>query len=422
MSTVKNHPNILDINKIREDFPILSRTVYEKPLVYLDNAATSQKPNSVITSLTEYYTNYNSNVHRGVHALSMQATEQFEMAREKLSHFINAKSPVEIVWTRGTTEAINLVAAAWGRKNIKSGDEIVVTQMEHHSNLVPWQQLAKAVKAKLRFLPISSDGTLNLENATSIINSKTKLLSIVHTSNSLGTINPVKKLVSIAKTVGAAVLIDGAQSTPHMPIDVQDIDCDFFALSGHKMLGPTGIGAIYVKKNILENMDPYMTGGEMVLEVSLDEARWNDLPMKFEAGTPNIADAIALGKAVEYLENIGMDNVRQHEMEITEYAISRLDEIKGLKIFGPRDIRIRGGVISFYSENLHPHDLGTFLDRNGIALRTGHHCTMPVMRILGVPATARISFYIYNTFDEVNIFVKTVKEALRYFTHEPQRH
>lgn len=422
MSTVKNHPNILDINKIREDFPILSRTVYEKPLVYLDNAATSQKPNSVITSLTEYYTNYNSNVHRGVHALSMQATEQFEMAREKLSHFINAKSPVEIIWTRGTTEAINLVAAAWGRKNIGSGDEIVVTQMEHHSNLVPWQQLAKAVKAKLRFLPISSDGTLNLENATSIINSKTKLLSIVHTSNSLGTINPVKKLASIAKTVGAAVLIDGAQSTPHMPIDVQDIDCDFFALSGHKMLGPTGIGAIYVKKNILENMDPYMTGGEMVLEVSLDEARWNDLPMKFEAGTPNIADAIALGKAVEYLENIGMDNVRQHEMEITEYAISRLDEIKGLKIFGPRDIRIRGGVISFYSENLHPHDLGTFLDRNGIALRTGHHCTMPVMRILGVPATARISFYIYNTFDEVNIFVKTVKEALRYFTHEPQRH
>ena len=422
MSTVKNHPNIIDINKIREDFPILSRTVYEKPLVYLDNAATSQKPNSVITSLTEYYSNYNSNVHRGVHALSMQATEQFEMAREKLSHFINAKSPVEIVWTRGTTEAINLVAAAWGRKNIKSGDEIVVTQMEHHSNLVPWQQLAKHVKAKLRFLPISSDGTLNLENATSIINSKTKLLSIVHTSNSLGTINPVKKLASIAKTVGAAVLIDGAQSTPHMPIDVQDIDCDFFALSGHKMLGPTGIGAIYVKKNILEDMDPYMTGGEMVLEVSLNEARWNDLPMKFEAGTPNIADAIALGKAVEYLENIGMDNVRQHEMEITEYAISRLDEIKGLKIFGPRDIRIRGGVISFYSENLHPHDLGTFLDRNGIALRTGHHCTMPVMRILGVPATARISFYIYNTIDEVNIFVKTVKEALRYFTHEPQRH
>lgn len=422
MSTVKNHPNIIDINKIREDFPILSRTVYEKPLVYLDNAATSQKPNSVITSLTEYYSNYNSNVHRGVHALSMQATEQFEMAREKLSHFINAKSPVEIVWTRGTTEAINLVAAAWGRKNIKSGDEIVVTQMEHHSNLVPWQQLAKHVKAKLRFLPISSDGTLNLENATSIINSKTKLLSIVHTSNSLGTINPVKKLASIAKTVGAAVLIDGAQSTPHMPIDVQDIDCDFFALSGHKMLGPTGIGAIYVKKNILEDMDPYMTGGEMVLEVSLNEARWNDLPMKFEAGTPNIADAIALGKAVEYLENIGMDNVRRHEMEITEYAISRLDEIKGLKIFGPRDIRIRGGVISFYSENLHPHDLGTFLDRNGIALRTGHHCTMPVMRILGVPATARISFYIYNTIDEVNIFVKTVKEALRYFTHEPQRH
>ena len=422
MSTVKNHSTIIDVNKIRKDFPILSRMVYEKPLVYLDNAATSQKPNTVITSLSDYYTNYNSNVHRGVHSLSMEATEQFEMAREKIAHFINAQSSVEIVWTRGTTEAINLVAAAWGRKNIKAGDEIVVTQMEHHSNLVPWQQLAKEVKAKLRFLPISSDGTLNLENVNSIINPKTKLLSIVHISNSLGTINPVKKLASIAKTVGASVLIDGAQSAPHMIIDVQDINCDFFAFSGHKMLGPTGIGAIYVKKSVLENMDPYMTGGEMVLEVSLNEARWNDLPMKFEAGTPNIADAIALGKAVEYLENIGMHNVRQHEMEITEYAMSRLDEIDGLKIFGPRDIKSRGGVISFYLEDLHPHDLGTFLDRNGIALRTGHHCTMPVMRILGVPATARVSFYIYNTIDEVNILVDTVKEALKYFTHEPQRH
>ena len=410
----------LDITSIRADFPILSREVYGKPLVYLDNAATSQKPRSVIDALTEYYEGYNANVHRGVHALSMEATDRFEEAREKVARFINAESAEEIVWTRGTTEAVNIVAGSWAKQYVKPGDEIVLTEMEHHSNLVPWQRVAKESGAVLRFLPVADDGTLNLADVDSIIGPRTRLLAMVHASNALGTINPVKELAAKARAVGAAVLVDGAQSVPHMPVDVQDLDCDFLAFSGHKMLGPTGVGALYVRREVLEQMEPYMTGGEMVLEVWLDRANWNDLPMRFEAGTPNIADAIGLGAAVDYLEAVGMDNVRRHEMQVTEYALSRLGEIEELDIYGARDIQYRGGVVSFYSADAHPHDLGTFLDRQGIAIRTGHHCTMPLMRILGVPATGRASFYIYNTEAEVDVLVDAIKRALRYFGHGVQ--
>lgn len=407
----------LNTAKIRADFPILSRTVYGKPLVYLDNAATSQKPDSVIKSLSQYYEQTNSNVHRGVHALSMEATDQFEEARSKIAHFIKAESEEEIIWTRNATEAINLISNTWPINNIKPGDEIVITEMEHHSNLVPWQKVAKEYGASLKFIPIADDGTLVMENINSIINARTRLVSIVHCSNSLGTINPVKELTSIAKQVGALVMIDAAQSVPHLPVDVTDIDCDFLVLSGHKMLGPTGIGALYVKKKVLQELEPFLLGGEMVLSVSLQTATWNDLPMKFEAGTPNIADAIGLGAAVDYLESLGMDNVRSHEKELTKHAIQRFNEIEEFNVFGPQDVEKRGGVISFYSSNIHPHDLGTYLDRQGIAVRTGHHCTMPVMERFGVPATARASFYIYNTKDEIDQLINTLEDALRYFNN-----
>ena len=413
---------MLDVTKIRDDFPILSRTVHGKPLVYLDNAATSQKPRSVIRALTGYYEEYNSNVHRGVHTLSMEATDKYEEARQKVAHFVNAESPESIVWTRNTTESINLVANTWAREHILPGDEIVVTEMEHHSNLVPWQQVAREKGATLRFLPLGDDGNLDLTDVDTIINPRTKLVAIVHASNSLGTINPVRELAAMARRVGAAVLVDGAQSVPHMPVDVGDLDCDFLAFSGHKMLGPTGIGALYAKPEVLEKMEPFLTGGEMVLQVSYEEASWNDLPMRFEAGTPNIADAIALGAAVDYLNDLGMDNVRKHEMGLTEYALNAFRELEeDLDVFGPKDITRRGGIISFHSSEVHPHDIGTFLDREGIAVRTGHHCTMPLMGLLGVPATARASFYIYNTEAEVDALVGALKQALRYFVHGLQR-
>ena len=406
---------MLDVMKIREDFPILSREVYGKPLVYLDSAATSQKPRSVIQALVDYYEGYNANVHRGVHALSMEATDRYEEARQKVARFIKADTAESIIWTRNTTEGVNLVANTWAQDHIKAGDEIVVTQMEHHSNLVPWQRLATEKGAALRFLPLAQDGSLDLADVDSVITPRTRLVAIVHVSNSLGTINPVKELAAKARAVGAAVLVDGAQSVPHMPVDVNDLDCDFLAFSGHKMLGPTGIGALYVKRDVLEEMEPFLVGGEMVLEVSYDRATWNQLPMRFEAGTPNIADAIALGAAVDYLEDIGMENVRQHEIETTQYALGALKELEELDIFGPEDPLIRGGIISFHSDDVHPHDIGTVLDRHGIAIRTGHHCTMPLMGILKVVATARASFYLYNTEQEVDLLVDGLKEALRYF-------
>ena len=407
--------NMFDAHKIREDFPVLSRKVYGQPLVYLDNAATSQKPRAVIQTLVDYYEGYNSNVHRGVHALSMEATDRYEEAREKVARFIGSEAPECIIWTRNTTEGINLVANTWAQDNIKAGDEIVVTTMEHHSNLVPWQRVAREKGAVLRFLPLAEDQSLNLDDVDSIINQRTRLLSVAHVSNSLGTINPVKELVAKARAVGAAVLIDGAQSVPHMPVDVGDLDCDFLAFSGHKMLGPTGIGVLYVKRDVLEQMEPFLTGGEMVLEVSYEDATWNDLPMRFEAGTPNIADAIALGAAVDYLDALGMDNVRAHEVELTQYALHRFQELEEVDVFGPAEPEKRGGIVSFHSGEVHPHDLGTVLDRQGIAIRTGHHCTMPLMRALGVAATARASFYLYNTDEEVDLLVDGLKHALRYF-------
>ena len=406
---------MLDVQRIRQDFPILGRQVYGKPLVYLDNAATSQKPRSVVDALVDYYESYNSNVHRGVHSLSMEATDRYEEARAKVASFIGADSSECVIWTRNTTESLNLVANTWARQNIGPGDEIVVTQMEHHSNLVPWQVLTAQKGASLRILPLASDQTLDMERAASIIGGRTKLVSVVHASNSLGTINPVHDLRDMARGVGAAFMVDGAQSVPHMPVDVTDLDCDFLAFSGHKMLGPTGIGVLYVKRAVLETMEPFLTGGEMVLAVTNEEATWNDLPMRFEAGTPNIADAIGLGAAVDYLQATGMDRIREHEEQMTRYALDAFRELEEVDLFGPKDAANKSGIMSFHCGDVHPHDLGTFLDREGIAIRTGHHCTMPLMQHLEVPATARASFYLYNTESEVDLLVDALKRALRYF-------
>ena len=408
---------MLDVHRVRKDFPILGRSVYGKPLVYLDNAATSQKPVSVIRALTDYYEQYNSNVHRGVHALSMEATDRYEEARVKVADFIGAPSAESVIWTRNVTEAINLVAYSWASKNVQEGDSIVTTQMEHHSNLVPWQRVAEANGAELKILPLNSDGTLDLSDIDSIVTPSTRLLAFTHMSNTLGTINPAEELIAKARSVGATVLVDGAQSVPHMPVDVVELDCDFMGFSGHKMLGPTGIGALYARPEILEGMEPFLTGGEMVLQVWNERATWNELPMRFEAGTPNIADSIALGAAVDYLNDLGMNNVREHEKEITRYALSRFREIEELDMYGPDDPEKRGGILSFHSDSVHPHDLGTFLDREGIAIRTGHNCTMPLMREMGIAATARASFYVYNLEEEVDFLVDTLKAALRYFSH-----
>lgn len=407
----------LDVWRLREDFPILSRMVNGKPLVYLDNAATTQKPRSVIQSLVDYYENFNANVHRGVHTLSMEATDMTEAARRKVADFINADDPETVIWTRNATEGMNLVAYGWGRANIEAGDEIVTTRMEHHSNLVPWQEIASERGAVIRFLPLAADGSLDLTDVDEIITDKTKLLTFTHVSNSLGTINPARYLTEKAHSVGAVVLVDGAQSVPHMPVDVQEIGCDFLSFSGHKMMGPTGIGALYGRRNLLERMQPFLTGGEMVLQVTYESASWAGLPWKFEAGTPNIADSIGMGAAVDYLSSVGMDNVREHEKRITKYALTCFEEIEEVDVFGPGDPDLRGGVISFHTSEIHPHDLGTYLDQHGIAVRTGHHCTMPLMTTLGVPATARASFYVYNTEEEVDALVDGVRGGLRYFVH-----
>ena len=412
---------MLDTTAIRKDFPILSREVYGKPLVYLDNAATSQKPAQVIQALVEFYEKYNSNIHRGVHALSMEATDRYEEARRKCADFIGSPSTTGVVLVRNTTEAINLVAQTWARSNIGPGDEILISEMEHHSNLVPWQKVAQDQGAVLRFMPLTPEQTIDLSNLDNLLTSRTKLLTLNHMSNVLGTINPVKQLIEAAHRVGAKVLVDGAQSVPHLKVDVKDLDCDFLAYSGHKMLGPTGIGVLYVKEEVIEDMEPFLRGGEMVRQVWDDRATWNDLPLRFEAGTPNIADTIALGAAIDYLNALGMDNVREHEIAITEYALNAFQELEEVKVFGPRDMTQRGGIISFYCDFVHPHDIGTMLDREGIAIRTGHHCAMPLMGKLSVPATARASFYIYNTEEEVDLLVSTVKGILKYFSRTPTR-
>ena len=406
-----------DARSIKEDFPVLAKEIYGKRLVYLDNAATSQKPRSVIQSLVDYYEGYNANVHRGVHALSMEATERYEGAREKISSFIGSPSTESVIFTRNTTEGINLVANTWALANVGPGDEILLTEMEHHSNLVPWQKLAREKGAKLRFIPVSADGTLNLSDLDQLLNHQTKLLSLVHMSNVLGTINPVKELTARAHALGASVLLDGAQSVPHMALDVRDLDCDFMAFSGHKMLGPTGIGVLYVKDALLQQMEPFLRGGEMVKDVQLEDASWNDLPMRFEAGTPNIADTIALGAAVDYLQELGMENVHAHEKHLTAYALEAMAELKeDMEFYGPNDLSVRGGIVSFYAPDVHPHDLGTMLDTEGIAIRAGHHCAIPLVRgTLNVPATARASFYIYNSEEDVDALVAGLKRALTYF-------
>ena len=407
---------MLNPKEIRKDFPILDVKVHGKQLVYLDNAATSQKPKQVIDALATYYQNYNSNVHRGVHTLSVQATERYESAREKIATFINSPSNC-LIYTKGTTDGINLVAHSWGSDNIAAGDEILLTEMEHHSNLVPWQILAKKNGATLKFIPVTESGLLDISQLNTLLTSRTKLVAITHMSNVLGTINPVKEICKQAHAVGAYILIDGAQSVPHMPVDVKDLDCDFLAFSSHKMLGPTGIGCLYVKKSILDTMDPINHGGDMVREVTLNDATWNDLPVRFEAGTPNIADAIGLGRAIDYLTDLGMDRVQAYEEHLTRYALEAVKELSEDFIFyGPQDPGERGAIISFYCPEIHPHDIGTVLDREGVAIRAGHHCAMPLVTgRLGLPATARASFYIYNTEEEIDVLVASLKKTLKYF-------
>lgn len=407
---------MLDVITIRKDFPVLERTVHGKPLVYLDNAATSQKPRSVIRALTDYYENYNSNVHRGVHTLSMEATDRYESAREKCAQFIGAPNPKNIIFVRNTTEAINLVARTWAQSEVSEGDEILITELEHHSNLVPWQELAREKGAVIKIIPIKDDWSLDTSNLNNLLTPRTKLVAMTQMSNVLGTITPVADIVKKAHEIGAKVLVDAAQSVPHLPVDVMDLGCDFFAFSGHKMLGPTGIGILYVSTELLESMDPFLYGGEMVLEVTYERATWNETPMRFEAGTPNIADAIALGAAIDYLTELGMENVRQHEIQITNYAMHAFEELsEDLTAFGPSDLDIRGGVLSFNAPAVHPHDLGTILDGDGIAIRTGHHCAMPLVTKMGLGATARASFYVYNTESEIDSLVASLKQALRFF-------
>jgi len=410
----------IDVNLVRRDFPILERTVHGRPLVYLDNAATTQKPRAVIDALVHYYENYNANIHRGIHALSEEATARYEEARLKVARFIGAPAPETIVFTRNATEALNLVAHAWGRKYLRPGDEILLTIMEHHSNLIPWQLLARATGAKLRFVDIDDEGRLLWDDFERLVGPRTRLVSVSHMSNVLGTINPVKDIAELAHSRGALVVVDGAQSVPHLPVDVSasgGLDCDFLAFSAHKMLGPTGVGVLYARQGLLEEMDPFLGGGEMISRVLLEEATWNDVPWKYEAGTPNIADVIAFGAAIEYLQGLGMDAVRAHEKEITAYALQALAAVPQVVIYGPPDVEARGGVVSFNLGDLHPHDLGTVLDRFGVAVRAGHHCAQPLMRRLGCVATARASFYVYNRPDEVDTLVEGVREADRFFGH-----
>ena len=405
----------IDVALVRRDFPILERTVHGKPLIYLDNAATTQKPRSVIDALVHYYEHYNANIHRGLHALSEEATARYEEARQKVAHFINAPSYENIIFTRNTTESLNLVANAWGRRNLGPGDEIVLAVMEHHSNLIPWQLVARDTGAQLRFIDIDEQGRLLWGDVERLIGERTRLVSITQMSNVLGTINPVKEMAQRAHRAGALMVVDGAQSVPHMPVDVQDLDCDFLAFSAHKMLGPTGVGVLYGRRELLQEMDPFLGGGEMIKRVRLEEATWNDLPWKYEAGTPNIADVIAFGPAIEYLQGLGMENVRAHEVELADYALRRLSEVPNLTIYGPTTSEERGGVISFNYADLHPHDVGTILDHHGVAIRAGHHCAQPLMARLGCVATARASFYVYNRQDEVDALTEGIYSAARLF-------
>jgi cysteine desulfurase / selenocysteine lyase len=404
----------MNIQDIRRMFPILDQEVNGKPLVYLDNAATSQKPLPVIEALDRYYREYNSNVHRGVHTLGTKATDGYEGAREKVRKFINAASTEEIIFTRGTTTALNLVAASYARAQVGEGDEIVITPMEHHANLIPWQQVAKQTGAALKYIPLEDDGTISLEKVKETITPNTKIVAVAHASNVLGTINPIKEIAKIAHEHGAVIVVDGAQSTPHMKIDVRDLDCDFFAFSGHKMCGPTGIGVLYGKKQLLENMEPVEFGGEMIDTVDLYDSTWKELPWKFEAGTPIIAGAIGLGAAIDFLEEIGLDRIAEHEHRLAQYALEKMSEVDGITVYGPKK---RVGLVTFNIEDVHPHDVATVLDAEGIAVRAGHHCAQPLMRWLKVSATARASFYLYNTEEEIDKLVAALIKTKEYFSN-----
>ena len=403
-----------DVNKIRKDFPVLHQEINGRPLVYLDNAATSQKPQCVIDALVGYYTTENSNVHRGVHTLSQRATDDYEAARSKVRRFINAAHDHELIYVRGATEGINLVAQTFGRANVGPGDEVIISAMEHHSNIVPWQVLCQEKGAHLRVIPINDAGELLLDEYEQLLSPRTKLVSIVHQSNALGTINPMTAIIELAHSRGVPVLVDGAQSVPHMAIDVQKMGCDFFVFSGHKLFGPTGIGVVYGRTELLEAMPPYQTGGEMILSVTFEETLYNVLPHKFEAGTPNIAGSIGLGAAIDYIDALGMDRINAYEKELLDYGSDALSRIEGLKIIGTA--KEKAGILSFTLGNVHPHDIGTILDSQGIAIRTGHHCAQPVMDRFGIPATARASLAFYNTKAEIDTLVEGIDRVLEVFS------
>lgn len=402
--------------KIREQFPILDQQINGHPLVYLDSAATSQKPISVIEAIKKYYEWDNANVHRGVHTLGSRATDAYENARETVAKFISAASSEQIIFTRGTTTALNLVATGYARKVCSEGDEIVLTPMEHHSNLIPWQQVAKARGATLKYIPLQDDGTITLEDVERTITARTKIVSVTHVSNVLGTMNPIKQIAEIAHRHQAVMVVDGAQSIPHMAVDMKDLDCDFYAFSGHKMCGPTGIGVLYGKKHLLEQMDPVEFGGEMIDHVDLYESTWKELPWKFEGGTPIIAGAVGLAAAIDFLQQVGMDHIRDHEQQLTSYAVEQMKKIDGLVMYGPE--RERSGLITFNLGDVHPHDLATVLDTKGVAVRAGHHCCQPLMRWLKVSSTARASFYLYNTEADIDRFVEALIQTKEYFGHE----
>ena len=403
--------SILDIESIRKDFPILQRKVHGKPLVYFDNAATSQKPKQVIDAITNYYQTYNANVHRSIHQLGEEATDAYEKSREKVANFINAPLSENIIFTKNSTEALNLLAYSL-TSNLEKGDEIVISQLEHHSNLVPWQQLAKQRGLKLRFIEIDENAKLREESIKKNITKKTKIVSVSHISNAIGTINDVESITKIAHENEALMVIDGSQSVPHMPVDVKRIDSDFYVFTGHKMLGPTGVGALYGKKEQLENMQPFLYGGEMINEVKFEDTSFNKLPWKFEAGTPNIVEAIGLGVAVDYLKKIGMKNINEHDSALTQYALEKLRKIKDVTVYGPEE---RGPIVSFNVKGVHAHDVSQILDSEGVAIRAGHHCCMPLMNVLGISSTARASFYLYNTEEEVDVFIKAIDKVKKIF-------
>jgi cysteine desulfurase / selenocysteine lyase len=406
----------MNIHDIRKQFPILDQEVNGKPLVYLDSSATSQKPLQVIEAVDKYYREINSNVHRGVHTLGTRATDAYEGAREKVRKFINAKSIQEIIFTRGTTTSINTVAASYAAANLKEGDEIVITYMEHHSNIIPWQQVARRTGAQLKYIPLQEDGTISLDDVRATITANTRVVSVMQVSNVLGVINPVKEIAQIAHENGAIMVVDGAQSAPHMKIDVQDLDCDFLAFSGHKMCAPTGIGVLYGKKHLLENMEPIEFGGEMIDFVQLQESTWKELPWKFEGGTPIIAGAIGLGAAIDFLTEVGLDNIAEHEHKLAAYALDKMSAVEGMTIYGPLDAAKRAGLITFNLTDVHPHDVATVLDAEGIAVRAGHHCAQPLMRWLKASATARASFYLYNTEEDIDKLVEGLVKTKEYFS------